>query len=96
MSESTTASRPLFDRKALTALILPLVVEQFLAMAIGAADTVMVSSCGEAAVSGISLVDSINVLLIQVFSALATGGAVVAAQFLEWASVKRQRIQPVT
>lgn len=82
MSESTTASRPLFDRRALTALILPLVVEQFLAMAIGAADTVMVSSCGEAAVSGISLVDSINVLLIQVFSALATGGAVVSAQYL--------------
>ena len=82
MSESMTVKRPLFDRKSLTALILPLVVEQFLAMAIGAADTVMVSSCGEAAVSGISLVDSINVLLIQVFSALATGGAVVAAQFL--------------
>ena len=78
MSESMTVKRPLFDRKSLTALILPLVVEQFLAMAIGAADTVMVSSCGEAAVSGISLVDSINVLLIQVFSALATGGAVVA------------------
>ena len=82
MSESMTVKRPLFDRKSLTALILPLVVEQFLAMAIGAADTVMVSSCGEAAVSGISLVDSINVQLIQVFSALATGGAVVAAQFL--------------
>ena len=82
MSESMTVKRPLFDRKSLTALILPLVVEQFLAMAIGAADTVMVSSCGEAAVSGISLVDSINVLLIQVFSALATGGAVVAAQFV--------------
>lgn len=82
MSDAVAAKRPLFDRKSLTALILPLIIEQFLAMAIGAADTVMVSSCGEAAVSGISLVDSINLLLIQVFSALATGGAVVAAQFL--------------
>ena len=82
MAAAATLKRPLFDRKSLTALILPLVIEQFLAMAIGAADTVMVSSCGEAAVSGISLVDSINILLIQVFSALATGGAVVAAQYL--------------
>lgn len=63
-------------------LILPLVVEQLLAVAIGMADTVMVATCGEAAVAGISNVDSINMLLIQVFAALATGGAVVAAQYL--------------
>lgn len=57
-------------------------MEQLLAVTIGIADTVMVSSCGEAAVSGISLVDSINMLLITVFSSLATGGAVIASQYL--------------
>ena len=74
--------RPLFTTRSLRNLILPLVVEQFLAVTIGMADTVMVASVGEAAVSGISLVDAINILLIQVFSALATGGAVVASQYL--------------
>ncbi|MEG0862949.1 MAG: MATE family efflux transporter [Clostridia bacterium] len=63
-------------------MIVPLVIEQFLAIFIGMADTVMVSTVSESAVSAISLVDSINVLLIQLFSAMATGGAVVAAQYL--------------
>jgi len=73
---------PIFSRKALIRLIIPLIVEQVLAVTIGMADTVMVSSVGEAAVSGISLVDTINILLINIFSALTTGGAVVAAQYL--------------
>ena len=72
----------LFSRSDLKRLLIPLLLEQLLAVTIGAADTVMVSSCGEAAVSAISLVDSINILLIQLFSALATGGAVVASQYL--------------
>ena len=65
----------MFSNKDLRKLIIPLVIEQLLAVTIGMADTVMVSSCGEAAVSGISLVDSINFLLITLFSSLATGGA---------------------
>lgn len=72
----------MFSRRALVRLILPLVVEQFLAVTIGLSDTIMVANVGEAAVSGISIVDAINILLIQVFSALATGGAVVAAQYI--------------
>lgn len=69
-----------FDNRALKKLIVPLVIERFLAVMVGMADTIMVSSAGEAAVSSVALVDLINVLIINVFAALATGGAVVAAQ----------------
>ena len=72
----------LFSRDALVRLIVPLVIEQLLAICIGMADTIMVTSVSESAVSAVSLVDSINILLIQLFSAMATGGAVVAAQYL--------------
>lgn len=72
----------MFTRKDIVRLIIPLIIEQILAVTIGMADTIMVSSAGEAAVSGISLVDTLNILLINIFSALATGGAVVASQYL--------------
>ena len=72
----------LFSKADLRRLIIPLVLEQFLAVTIGMADTVMVASAGDAAVAAISAVDTINVLLINIFSALATGGAVVASQYL--------------
>lgn len=75
-------SHYLFDNKALTALIIPLIVEQLLAVLVGMADSIMVANVGEAAVSGVSLVDNIMVLLINIFVALATGGAVVAGQYL--------------
>lgn len=77
-----TSAKPLFTGRELLTLIWPLVVEQLLAVTVGIADTVMVSSVGEEAVSGIALVDSINILFIQIFSAMATGGAVVASQYL--------------
>ncbi len=81
--DSTFASQePLFSNAALKKLLIPLLLEQLLVVMIGMADTVMVSSCGEASVSGVSLVDSINVLLTMVFSAMATGGAVVTSQYL--------------
>lgn len=75
-------SEPLFSNKALLRLIWPLVIEQGLAIAVGLADSIMVSSVGEAAVSGVSLVDMISILLINIFAALATGGAVVISQFV--------------
>ena len=72
----------LFDNKALASLILPLLVEQFLAVLVGMADSIMVAGVGEAAVSGVSLVDNVMVLFINLFAALATGGAVIAGQYL--------------
>ena len=75
-------SHYLFDNKALTALILPLIIEQFLAVLVGMADSIMIASVGEAAVSGVSLVDQVMLLIINLFGALATGGAVVAGQYL--------------
>lgn len=72
----------LFSREDLVKLLIPLIVEQILAVAVGMVDVVMVSAVGESAVSGVSLVDSISLLIIQLLSALATGGAVVASQYL--------------
>ena len=75
-------NKELFSNADLKKLIWPLVLEQVLSITVGLADTIMVSSVGEAAVSGVSLVDMLNVLIINIFSALATGGAVVVAQLL--------------
>lgn len=72
----------MFTRENLIKLIIPLVIEQILIVTVGMADGIMVARVGEAAVSGVSIVDSINILLIGLFSALATGGAVVSSQLL--------------
>lgn len=84
MEENIVTERKnyLFDNKALVMLIIPLIIEQLLSVLVGMADSVMIANVGEAAVSGVSLVDQIMVLLINIFAALATGGAVVAGQYL--------------
>ena len=79
----------MFTKQDLRKLILPLIIEQVLLVAVGMADTIMISSVGEAAVSGVSLVDTVNVLLINLFTALATGGAVVAGHSLGEGSKER-------
>lgn len=71
-----------FTNQQLAAIIIPLILEQILSVTIGMADTLMVARVGEEAVSGVSLVDSINILLTNIFLAFSTGGAVVAAQAL--------------
>ena len=81
-TQALDRSNLLFSRDALIRLIVPLIIEQLLLMTVGMADTVMVTTAGEATVSGVSLVDNINTLIIQIFSALSTGGAVVVAQYL--------------
>ena len=72
----------LFSNQRLIRLIIPLVIEQGLTILVGMCDGVMVSSVGEAAISGVSLVDMINAVVLILFAALATGGAVVTSQFL--------------
>lgn len=71
-----------FTDRQLIRLIIPLVIEQGLTILVGMADGVMVSSVGEAAISGVSLVDMIAAVILVLFSALATGGAVVTSQYL--------------
>lgn len=75
-------NNPLFSRKQLIQLLWPLIVEQFLSVLIGMVDVLMVASVGETTVSGVSLVDSINHLVIQVLFAMTAGGTVVCAQFI--------------
>ena len=71
-----------FSNADLRKLIVPLIIDQFLQAFVGLADSIMVASVGEAAVSGVSLIDTIMVLILNIFTALATGGAVIAGQFL--------------
>ena len=67
----------LFSNHALKMLLIPLIVEQFLTSLMGTADSMMVSNVGSAAISAVSLVDSINILVIQAFAALSAGGTIV-------------------
>ena len=72
----------LFTNKQLWALLVPVVLEQLLNSIMGTADTMMVSNVGSAAISAVSLVDSFNVLVIQVFAALAAGGTMICSQYM--------------
>ena len=82
MAVTAKPQAPMFTKRALFTLIWPLLLEQTLSVTMGMADTLMVAGVGEAAVSSVSLVDSLNILIIQILSALATGGAVIASQYL--------------
>ena len=70
----------IFTNKMLRTLLIPVIFEQVLNSLMGTVDTMMVSNVGSAAISAVSLVDSINVLVIQAFSALAAGGAILCSQ----------------
>ncbi len=82
MSEVVLNENRLFNNKDLLFLFIPIMFEQFLEYMVGLADSIMVAQLGEAAVSGVSLIDFIMALLISVFAALATGGSIVAGQYL--------------
>ena len=75
-------SRQRFSNTGLIKLIVPIVIEQLLVMLVGIADTLMVSYAGEAAVSGVSLVNQLNNVFVFIFGSVASGGAVVASQYV--------------
>lgn len=80
--KSRNQQTELFSNKALKDMIVPLFLEQLLVMLVGLADTLVVSYAGEAAVSGVSLVNQFNTIFIYLFTALASGGAVVISQYI--------------
>ncbi len=72
----------LFDNKTLFLLLLPIIIEQFLNSFMGMVDTMMVSTIGSEAMAAVSLVDSINNLVIQIFSAMASGATIICSQYI--------------
>lgn len=82
----------MFSNRDLRNLIIPLFVEQFLLMLVGIADTFMVSFSSEADVSSVSLVTSFNTVLIFLFTALSSSGAVIISQYI---GSKQQNEAPV-
>ena len=82
MISKSDQQQHIFTNRMIRNLLIPVVLEQLLNSIMGTADTMMVSNVGSAAISAVSLVDSINVLVIQAFSALAAGGAIVCAQYI--------------
>lgn len=82
----------LFNNKALKSLLIPLIVEQLLNSMMGIADTMMVTRIGEAAISAVSNVDSFNTFILQIFTALAAGAAIVCSQHLGKSDIKNANI----
>jgi len=91
LQQKTLTTKKLFTNEDLLKLFVPLIIEQFLEYLVGLADSIMVSSVGEYAVSGVSLVDFVMALLISLFAALATGGAVIAGQYMGKKQVEKSR-----
>lgn len=82
MISKSDQQQHIFTNRMIRNLLISVVLEQLLNSIMGTADTMMVSNVGSAAISAVSLVDSINVLVIQAFSTLAAGGAIVCAQYI--------------
>ena len=80
--ESIPSGELIFDRRTIAKIIVPMFIQQVLAITVGMVDSMMVSHAGEAAVSGVSLVNTLDNMLIVFFTALVSGGSVVVAQTL--------------
>ena len=82
-------SKHIFSNRKLLLLLIPIIAEQFLNSLMGMADSMMVSNVGAAALSGVSLVDSINNRVVQAFAAMATGGVIICSTYIGQRDVKR-------
>ena len=81
----------MFSNRKLFLLLIPIIAEQFLNSLMGMADSMMVSNVGAAALSGVSLVDSINNLVVQAFNAMATGGVIICSTYIGQRDINRAR-----
>lgn len=90
--ETLSKRPPLFTNKALIALTIPVILDSLLSIVMGAVDSVMVSSAGEAAVSAVSLVDAINIVFISLYACIATGGSVVTSQYIGSRNYEKAKI----
>lgn len=72
----------MYTNEQLKRLLIPLMFEQVLTALMRSVDTIMVTNIGSAAIFAVSLVDSLNILIINIFAAMATGGAIICAQYL--------------
>jgi Na+-driven multidrug efflux pump len=86
----------LFSRRDLQRMVVPLFLEQLLVILVGLADTLVISYSGEAAVSGVSLVNQFNTIFIYLFTALASGGAVVISQYIGKGTRKTRAAPPAS
>ncbi len=84
-----TENTHMFSNRKLLLLLIPIIAEQFLNSLMGMADSMMVSNVGAAALSGVSLVDSINNLVVQAFNAMATGGVIICSTYVGQKDIKR-------
>jgi putative MATE family efflux protein len=91
LENTSLAAKRLFTNRDLYKLFLPLIIEQFLEYLVGLADSIMVANVGESAVSGVSLVDFVMALLISLFAALSTGGAVIAGQYMGKQQIEKSK-----
>ena len=89
--DTTLSKKPMFSNRTLLSLTVPLIIESLFSLSTGIVDTIMVSSAGEAAVSGTSLSGPIHALLIMLFSSLAHGGVVLATQYIGNGDMERAR-----
>lgn len=89
MSKQINETNHMFSNRKLFLLLIPIIAEQFLTSLMGMADSMMVSTVGPAALSGVSLVDAVNLLVVQAFNAMATGGVIICSNYIGQKNIKK-------